>query len=67
MLNVWQHYHAALHACKTARERWQTPAAEFRSQSPSRELNLRMELDRAQMKANESIVNYFNRSKLIVW
>ena len=67
MLNVKQHHHASLHACKTARERWETLAAEFRSHGPAREMNLRMELDQTRMKANENIVQYFNRSKLIVW
>lgn len=67
MLNVKQHHHAALHACRTARDRWGTLAAEFRSQGPAREMNLRMELDQTRMKANESVVHYFNRSKVIDW
>ena len=66
MLNVKQHHHASLHACKTARERWETLAAEFHSQGPAREMNLRMELDETRMKSNENIVQYFNRSKHIV-
>jgi len=67
LLNVKQDHHASLHACKTARERWETLAAEFRSQGPAREMNLRSELDQTRMKSNVNIVQYFNRSKLIVW
>lgn len=46
--------------------RWETLAAEFRSQGPAREMNLRMELDQTRMKANENVVHYFNGSKMIV-
>ena len=67
MLNVRQHHYASLHACKTARERWETLAAEFRSQGPAREMILRTELNQVRMKGNENVVQYFNRSKLIVW
>jgi len=66
-LIVRQHHYASLHGCKTARERWESLAAEFRSQGPAREMILRTELKQVRMKGNENVVQYFNRSKLIVW
>ena len=67
MLKVRQHHAASLHASKRARERWETLAAEFRSQGPAREMILRTQLNQVRMKGYEIVVQYFNRSKLIVW
>lgn len=48
MLIVKQHHHASLYACQSARERRKTLAAKFRSQVPSQEVNVRMQLDQTQ-------------------
>jgi len=56
MLDVRHYHYASLHACKTARERWETLAAEFRSQGPAREMILQTELNQVRMKGNENVV-----------
>jgi len=65
MHNIRKNHYASLHACKTVRERWETLAAEFRSQGPAREMILRTELNQVRSKGTENVVQYFNRSKLI--